>query len=65
MGLSVQEKKFKLDFQDYGHCGHLGFPSGKSLAVFDQQVTPVLPTRFQVSWPFGSGEEFQEGDSEM
>ena len=27
------------------------------LAIFDLQVTPMLPTKFQVSWPFGSGEE--------
>ena len=27
------------------------------LAIFDLQVTPMLPTKFQVNWPFGSGEE--------
>ena len=27
------------------------------LAIFDIQVTPVLPFKFQVNWPFGSGEE--------
>ena len=26
-------------------------------AIFDLQVTPMLPTKFQVNWPFGSGEE--------
>ena len=26
------------------------------LAIFDLQVTPMLPTEFQVNWPFGSGE---------
>ena len=31
---SVQEKKFKTDFQDGGH----GFPTGKVLAIFDLQV---------------------------
>ena len=25
--------------------------------TFDLQVTPMLPTVFQVNWPFGSGEE--------
>ena len=24
---------------------------------FDLQVTPMLPTKFRVNWPFGSGEE--------
>ena len=55
-----------MDFQD---GGHLGFPTGTILAIFcfyiqvhksaifDVQVTPMLPTKFQVNWPFGSGEE--------
>ena len=34
-GLSVQEKKRKIDFQDGGHGGHLGFPIGTILAIFD------------------------------
>ena len=29
VGLSVQEKKRKTDFQDGGHGGHPGFPIGK------------------------------------
>ena len=40
IGLSVQEKKQKMDFQD----GHL-FPIGMILAIFDQ-VTPMLPLKF-------------------
>ena len=27
------------------------------LAIFDLQVIPMLPTKFGVNWPFGSGEE--------
>ena len=27
------------------------------LAIFDLQVTPLLPTEFQVDWSFGSGED--------
>ena len=27
------------------------------LAIFDLQVTPMLPTKFQINWPFGSAEE--------
>ena len=99
IGLSVQKKKGKIDFQD-GH--HLGFLIGTILAILissshldasyqfsnqlalwfrkisekksfkmaaildfqskqfklflDLQVTPMLPTKFQVKWPFSSGE---------
>ena len=56
-GLSVQEKKRKIDFQDGGHGGHLGFPIGTILAIFDLQVTLMVPSKFGVNWPFGSGEE--------
>ena len=57
-GLSVQEKKRKeIDFEDGGNGGHLGFLILTILAVFDQQVTPILATKFRVNWPFGSGEE--------
>ena len=35
------------------------------LAIFDLHVTQMLPTKFRVNWPFGSGEErkidFQDG----
>ena len=61
-GLSAQEKKRKIDFQD---SGHLGFPIGTILAIFNLQVTLMLPSKFGVNWPFGSGEEakidFQDG----
>ena len=30
---------------------------GTILANCDLQVTPMLPTKFQINWPFGSGEE--------
>ena len=53
IGLSVQ-KKLKIDFQD---GGHLGFPIRTILAIFDVQVTTMLPIKFQVNWPFCSGEE--------
>ena len=48
-GLSVQEKKRKTDFQSSSHLGFSYF--------FYLQVTPMLPTKFQVNWPFGSEEE--------
>ena len=63
-GLSVQEKKRKIDFQDGGHGGHLGFPIGTILAIFDVQVTLMLPSKFGVKWLFGSEEvknRFQDG----
>ena len=56
-GLSVQEKKQKIDFQDGRHGDHLGFPIGTILAIFDLRVTPMLPNKFGVNWSFGSGEE--------
>ena len=46
--------KQKIDFQD---GGHLRFSIGTILAIFYLQVTPMLPSKFGVNWPFGSGEE--------
>ena len=57
IGLSVQEKKQKIDFQDGCHGGHLGLPISMILVIFDLQVTPMLPSKFGVNWPFCSGEE--------
>ena len=56
-GLSFQEKKRKIDFQDGGHGGHLGYYIGTTLAIIALQDTLMLPTKFKVNWPFGSGEE--------
>ena len=56
-GLSAQEKKRKIDFQDGGHDGRLGIPIGTVLATFNQQVTPMLPTKFRVNWHLGLGSE--------
>ena len=47
----------KIVFQDGCHGGHLGYPIGTILAIFDLQVTPMSPTKFGVNWPFGAGEE--------
>ena len=55
--ITVQEKKQNIDFQDGCHGGHLGFPIGTIFAIFDLQVTPMLPTMFGVNWLLGSGEE--------
>ena len=56
ISLSVQEK-LKIDFKHGGHGGHFGFPIGTILTIFYLQVTPMLPTKFQVNGSFGSGEE--------
>ena len=53
----MQEKKRKIDFQNGSHGGHLWFPIGTSLAIFDLQVTLMLPPKFQVNWLLGLGEE--------
>ena len=53
IGLSVQEKKWKIDFQD---GDQLLFSTQTILATFDLQVTPMLPTKFQVNWPSSSEE---------
>ena len=50
-GLSVQEKKFNIEFQD---GSHLEFPIRMILATFDLQVTSILPMKFWVNWTFGS-----------
>ena len=57
IGLSVQEKKQKLGFQDGRHGRPLGFLIRTVLAIFDLQVTPMLPTKYQINWTFGLGEE--------
>ena len=46
----------KKDFQNGHYDGHLVFMIGTNLAIFDLQVTPRLPTKFRVNWPFGSEE---------
>ena len=58
-GLSVQEKKIKIDFKHGSHGSLLGVPFGTILAIFGVQVTLMFPTKFQVNLPFGSGEEMK------
>ena len=40
----------KKDFQDGHHGGHLGFPISMILAIFDIQVTLMLPPKFGANW---------------
>ena len=46
-------EKWKINFQDGRHGGQLGFPIGRILAVFELQVTSMLPIKFWVKWPRG------------
>ena len=57
IALSVQEKKFKTDFQDGRHSLNLGLLIATISAIFYLQVTLMLPTKFRVDWPFSSEEE--------
>ena len=58
--LSVQEKNFKIDFQDGRHGSHYRLPIRTISAISDLQVNAlILPTKFQVNWPFGSRKEIQ------
>ena len=50
---SSSGEEAKIDFQN---GGHLGFLIGMFLAIFDLQVTLMLPTKCKVNKPFGSGE---------
>ena len=46
---------YQNEFSYYDHDGHPGFPIETILAIFALQDTQMLPTKFQVDWPFGSG----------
>ena len=59
VGISVQEKKCKTDFQDGGHGGHFRFLIKTILATFDLQVNLIFSAKFPVNWPSGSGTEVQ------
>ena len=58
---SGEEAKKKKYFQDGGHGSHLGFLNGTSLAIFDLQVTPLLPTMFQLTFRHGGHVGFPIG----
>ena len=57
----VCEEMSKIDFQD-GRCGgHLGFPIGTILVIFDQEVILLLQCKFQLKSPKGLGGEVKKG----
>ena len=39
-------------FEQTLNGSQLGFTIGTILAIFDLRVTPMLPTKFRVNWPF-------------
>ena len=43
----------------------LRFPIETILAIFDLYVTPMLPTKFQVNWLLGLGEEAKKRFSSL
>ena len=47
----------QIDFQDRGHGGHLRFLIGLIFVHLYLTATLMLPTMFEVNWPFRSGEE--------
>ena len=49
IGISVQEEKRKIDFQDCGHGGHFGFLIGTIFAIFDLQVTWCFLPSFKLT----------------
>ena len=53
VGLLVQEKKSKIDCQDGGKGGHLGFCIGKILAMFDLHASFHFSSKFAQRWRSG------------
>ena len=53
VGFLVQEKKFKIDFQDGGHGDHLGFPIGTILAIFNLLIVPMPKLSFKSIYSIG------------
>ena len=57
VGLYIQEKKFKIDFQDGSHPGFL---IKMILAIFFSSTShPDISYQVLNKWPLGSGEEAQ------
>ena len=54
LAFRFRKRSKKIEFQDGCHGGHLGFLIGMILAIFDLQVTQMLPSKFGGNWPFGS-----------
>ena len=48
LGFLISGEEAKIYFQDGHRTGHLGYPIGAVLAIFDLQVTSMLPIKFQV-----------------
>ena len=61
MALWFRKRSIKKEFQDGCHGSNFGFPTGTILAIFDLQVTPMLPTKFRVNWQEKQKKDFQDG----
>ena len=61
LAFRFRRRSEKIYFQDGGHGSHLGFPIGMILAIFYLQVTPIVPIKFRVNWPFDSAEDGGHG----
>ena len=61
IGILVQKKKSKTNFQDVGHGSHLGFPILTILAIVDLKVISIFPIKLRVNWPFRSEEVQNSG----
>ena len=48
LAFRFRRRSEKKDFQGGRHGGHFGFPIGTISAIFDLQVTPMLPAEFRV-----------------
>ena len=53
VGFLVQEKEFKIDFQDSGHGDHLGFLIGTILAIFNLLIVPIPKLSFKSIYSTG------------
>ena len=52
--VSGEEAKIRFSrWRPWRNGGHFGFSIGTILAIFDLQVTPMLPTKYRVNWPRG------------
>ena len=58
--LRFRRRSFE-EFQDGLNGGHLGCRNGKTLAVLNHNISPMLPTKFQLNPTYRSRADFQAG----
>ena len=63
MRLIVRGQTINEHFQD-DHCGrNLGYWNGTILAILNFYITPIPPTKFQISLTYDSGGYIENGQS--